>query len=212
LASREKIISAAIEVFSEKGEHGARMEEIAARAKINKAMLYYFFNSKGNLYKEVLAFVVKKIFKQIQDGLQTLGIDTLEPGEGVKAVVQKHFEVYRENIQETIVLMEGFVHSPENVKKAMENLQSEGCVMKPGRMMEFFENGVAKHVFRPIDTRQVFISIMGMNLIYYMARPIAQMVLGLDVKDEQQFLQDRQASIVDVLLNGILEKGALGHA
>jgi hypothetical protein len=71
---------------------------------------------------------------------------------------------------------------------------------------------VAKKVFRVIDTRQVFISIMGMNLIYYMARPIAQMVLGLDVKDEQKFLQDRQASIVDVLLNGILAKGALGHA
>ncbi|MCK4966429.1 helix-turn-helix transcriptional regulator, partial [bacterium] len=38
--TKEKIIQAAVEVFAEKGKHGARMEEIAGRAGVNKSMLY----------------------------------------------------------------------------------------------------------------------------------------------------------------------------
>ena len=52
--TKQKLIDAAIEVFSEKGFDGARVDEIAARANINKAMLYYYFNSKEKLFEELI--------------------------------------------------------------------------------------------------------------------------------------------------------------
>lgn len=52
--TKKKILDAAIEVFSEKSFEGARVDEIAARAKVNKAMLYYYFESKENLFEELV--------------------------------------------------------------------------------------------------------------------------------------------------------------
>lgn len=52
--TRFKILEAATEVFSEKGFDGARVDEIAARADVNKAMLYYYFESKSKLLEEIV--------------------------------------------------------------------------------------------------------------------------------------------------------------
>lgn len=52
--TKQKILDSAIKVFSEKGFDGARVDEIAARAKVNKAMLYYYFDSKEKLFEELI--------------------------------------------------------------------------------------------------------------------------------------------------------------
>ncbi len=52
--SKYKILKAARKVFAEKGYEGARVDEIAREAGINKAMLYYYFNSKENILREVI--------------------------------------------------------------------------------------------------------------------------------------------------------------
>ncbi len=52
--TRQKILDAATNVFSEKGFDGARVDEIAARAKVNKAMLYYYFENKEKLLEEII--------------------------------------------------------------------------------------------------------------------------------------------------------------
>jgi len=58
--TQQKIFEVATEIFSEKGFEGARVDEIAARAKINKAMIYYYFKSKENLFAEI----VKNFFRE----------------------------------------------------------------------------------------------------------------------------------------------------
>ncbi|MEN6387031.1 MAG: TetR family transcriptional regulator [Phycisphaerales bacterium] len=55
--SREKILSSAQRVFSQKGLHGARIDEIARLANINKQRIYAYFSSKKNLYHQVLIAV-----------------------------------------------------------------------------------------------------------------------------------------------------------
>jgi len=52
--TQQKILDAATEVFSEKGFYGARVDEIANRAKVNKAMLYYYFENKEKLLEELI--------------------------------------------------------------------------------------------------------------------------------------------------------------
>jgi AcrR family transcriptional regulator len=53
-ATRRRILAAALEEFSAKGIAGARVDAIADRADVNKAMLYYYFGSKDGLFREVL--------------------------------------------------------------------------------------------------------------------------------------------------------------
>jgi len=52
--TQQKILESATEIFSEKGFDGARVNEIASRANINKAMIYYYFESKENLFAEII--------------------------------------------------------------------------------------------------------------------------------------------------------------
>ncbi|QAA32460.1 hypothetical protein C1I91_12870 [Clostridium manihotivorum] len=66
--TKQKLLDSAIEVFSEKGFDGARVDEIAARAKVNKAMLYYYFNSKEKLFEELI-MQYKQDFKDFRETL-----------------------------------------------------------------------------------------------------------------------------------------------
>ena len=53
-ATKRRILAAALREFSAKGISGARVDAIAARAKVNKRMLYYYFGSKEGLFREIL--------------------------------------------------------------------------------------------------------------------------------------------------------------
>ena len=65
ITTEDKIIKAATSVFIEKGLDGARMQEIADRAEINKALLHYYFRSKEKLFIAVFSLIAKKMFKKI---------------------------------------------------------------------------------------------------------------------------------------------------
>jgi TetR/AcrR family transcriptional regulator len=53
-ATKQRILDAALREFSDKGIAGARVDAIAARANVNKRMLYYYFGSKDGLFREIL--------------------------------------------------------------------------------------------------------------------------------------------------------------
>ena len=57
--TRDRILSSAAEIFSEVGFAGARVDEIAARAQVNKAAIYYHIGDKEALYHAVLRYIVR---------------------------------------------------------------------------------------------------------------------------------------------------------
>ena len=66
-ATKQRILDAALREFSEKGIAGARVDAIAARAKVNKRMLYYYFGSKEGLFQEILRRRVDESTVALQD-------------------------------------------------------------------------------------------------------------------------------------------------
>ncbi|MBN1607852.1 MAG: TetR/AcrR family transcriptional regulator, partial [Polyangiaceae bacterium] len=70
--SEEKILLAAMEEFNRKGVYGARMQAIADRADVNKALLHYYFRSKERLYLRVLERILVPFSRRLEvmfDGL-----------------------------------------------------------------------------------------------------------------------------------------------
>ncbi len=65
--TEDKILNAAIDEFAELGYAGARVDSIAERGKINKAMIYYYFKSKEKLYERVVTDITTGIFAQIKE-------------------------------------------------------------------------------------------------------------------------------------------------
>jgi TetR/AcrR family transcriptional regulator len=202
--TRTKIISAAIKVFAEKGKHGARMEEIAAKASVNKAMLYYYYTSKEILFREILKTLLSKITASIITRTKEVTENTNDPIEIVEGFIHAHNQAFSQNIDFTKVLLNAIVNTPEDFREIMEVIQSDLEV--PQKLMDVFEQGISKNNFRNVDPMQAFISIIGTNLIYFIAKPIAEIIFKLEVQDEQAFLRKREDSVADLLLYGLVKR------
>ena len=210
--TKEKIISAAIEVFAEKGKHGATMDEIAKKAKVNKAMLYYFFSTRENIYLESVSFILNNILIHMAEQLRNKLKKINDPAQMIRLFVKNHLRAFSENMNYTKILIEALIHNPEELKKAAEFLKT--AHFKPLKesgesdpLLKIFEAGIGKGTFRKIDPVQTLISIMGMILIYFISKPISQAMLDIDVKNEKLFLKNREKSIIDLVLNGIMANG-----
>jgi AcrR family transcriptional regulator len=204
--TKAKIISAAIEVFAEKGKHGARMEKIAEKAGVNKAMLYYYYTSKDLLFKEVLRYIIHTIGKSLVTRMEKTFEHSTNPVEIIKDYVDIHYQAFSQNVNYTIIILNALSSSPHEYREAMEieiGLFEKDILQK---IEDALRQGISQNIFREIDTKQFIISIIGTNLIYFIAQPIAELMLKLEVKDEKAFLKEREESIVDLLLFGIMKR------
>ncbi|MBD3276453.1 MAG: TetR family transcriptional regulator [Candidatus Marinimicrobia bacterium] len=201
--SKTKILESSINVFAKKGMHGARMEDIGKVADINKAMVYYYYSSKENLFQEALNMIVKRIYTRIISGLRDVHGRTDDPVEIIEEFARLHFQEYSRNRDWTRLLMDVLSDDPGKIETAFKNAFSNGEIQEHDIIEQSFKEGVRQGIFRDVDFTQVFISIVGMNLIYFLARPIAETILNNQIKNEDQFLHDRENSIVGLLLYGI---------
>src|SRR5579863_3887023 len=67
LTTARRIVATAEQVFAEQGLAGARMDEIARAAKVNKALLYYYFRSKEELHRFVLETLLSQLRTRVWD-------------------------------------------------------------------------------------------------------------------------------------------------
>ena len=206
MTSKERILEAAIELFAEKGKLSTRIEEIARKADINKAMVYYYYVSKEYLYEKVLAVVAKNICQSFSDALKEISQHDKDLIINTKYFITVHYEAFSTRKHYAKILLDALANEPELLLLSFNNIMCKWEKHLPQEIMRSFELGVSKRVFRKIDYKHVFISIIGMNLIYFLFKPIAESILRLEIDDEQRFLQERKENIIDLLLNGILVK------
>src|SRR5579864_6782665 len=86
--TRAAILKAALEEFSHEGVAGARTDEIAHRAGVNKALLYYYFKDKEGLYAATLDEVFAGLSSKIQEALDSGG----SPRQRLLGYVEAHFD------------------------------------------------------------------------------------------------------------------------
>jgi len=204
MKSRDRIINAAIPVFARKGRHGAHMEEIASLAHINKAMIYYIFHNKDELYYEVLMHVTVKMWNaifEITDG-------DIKRGKGLADVISTFISAtisfFVENNAYTKILVDAMSSGAEEIPVAIEYIKTNYGENDPtARLREIIEKGKVEKSIRDVDSDQLIISIIGMVIIYFFSQSITQ-VLDIEVKDEIQFLEQRKKSIIDLVMNSIL--------
>lgn len=91
--SKDKIIRAAIEVFSENGYHRASMDEIALRAQVAKGTLYYNFPGKSELFKTI----VKQGFEDIMQRTQADLHAPLPIREQILRIIRHHLDLFLES-------------------------------------------------------------------------------------------------------------------
>jgi AcrR family transcriptional regulator len=160
-AARRRILAAAKSEFAGKGLAGARVDDIAARAKINKRMMYHYFGNKEELFRQV----IEEAYAGIREAEAALELDRLGPLEALKTYVAFVWSYYLDN-PEFITLV-----NSENLHKARHLKASRRIheLSRPfiGRMKHLLDQGAAEGAFRSgLDPVQVNITIAAIGYYY----------------------------------------------
>jgi TetR/AcrR family transcriptional regulator len=165
--SPDRILAAAALEFAERGFAGARVDRIARRAKVNKAMLYYHFKSKQGLYRALL----RQTFSLAAARLQEIAALDVSPAEkvdrviaGIAALVREHAHVPAIMLRE---IAEGGAHLDRATLTALASL--------PRAVGDIVQQGVAAGVFRPVNPVFAYFSMLA---------PIVFFLAGTSIRDE----------------------------
>jgi TetR/AcrR family transcriptional regulator len=89
MSSEEKVLTAAVEEFAALGYAGARVDTIAEKAKVNKAMIYYHFKNKEQLYERILKDITTNIFTQIKEASVVEG----DPMDVLNSIISRYMDM-----------------------------------------------------------------------------------------------------------------------
>lgn len=195
--TREQILKAALKEFSTRGLDGARVQTIASRAGVNKAMIYHYFADKDALYLAVL----ERSFDAIRARDHELSMETLEPEEGIVRLVTFTIDFLAEN-PEWIHLL-----NDENLQRARHMKKSDSIREKHPPLVRMIEGllrrGAAKGVFRDgIDPVALYISIAGLCYFYFSNRHSLSVIFDRDLGDAARIAAYRDHA-VDLVLHAL---------
>ena len=202
-SSRDKILRAAIRVFAQKGRHGTRMDEVAQEAGITKAMVYYYFSSKDNLFFEILTAIFTEMYR---DSLHRISEDISKGknhAEIVSNSIRYSFESYNKNPDYTRIMIDAISSGMEEIPKALKAVYTNSQLSPTSYIIKTIREGIDKKVFRDVDPVNTMISITGITFIYFLSRDIIKF-FGMKIENEEEFLDNRIKSVIDLIMNGML--------
>ncbi|MBN2412051.1 TetR/AcrR family transcriptional regulator [candidate division KSB1 bacterium] len=201
--TREKILKAAREVFVEKGYDGARMHEIAARAGVNKAMIYYYYSSKDALFESILKESLKRFFDSF---FELPDIVDMEAEKLITAFIHAHIDFLAQNpYLPKMIIREIHGSNPVTYKVIQECFDLE-----LGKIIHKFEqkisNASASGEIRSVDAIQTMWNVAAMNLFHFIMKPVINVFFMNKKIDENELLTKRKQAITDLVLNGLLPR------
>src|SRR2546428_581666 len=115
--TRRDILTVATQEFADKGLSGARIDEIAARTRTSKRMIYYYFGSKEGLYISVL----EEAYRNIRNIERDLNVDHLSPEQALRELISFTFDRHQENPDFVRLVMNENLHSGKYIAQS-ENI------------------------------------------------------------------------------------------
>jgi TetR/AcrR family fatty acid metabolism transcriptional regulator len=151
---RERILLAAVEVFTCRGYNHARMEEIAETAGIGKGTLYEYFDSKLQLFNEMII----RSWEEYSDSITADVIHELSFEETIREIIKGHFTFSREKQKLARILFWDMEIMDEELRNWMYNRRKE----QEQLMGKIVDKAVAAEEIKPVDSKLVFIVLGGL--------------------------------------------------
>jgi AcrR family transcriptional regulator len=190
-----RILEAARKVFLKKGMAGARMQDIADEAGINKAMLHYYFRSKEKLFERIFMELSQRFFPRL--------VMIFESGESLFKKIEMFVVEYIDQMRQTpylpIFVLNEINRQPETfIRKMMGN---EGPPVK--KFFSSVEKEIKKGVIIPIDPPQLLLNIISLCIFPFVARPMFQLVVNIDSNRFDKMLEQRKKELPKFIIQAI---------
>ena len=192
--SRAAILRAAAQEFAEHGIAGARTDAIARAARVNKALLYYYFKDKETLYGAVLDNAFSGMKTNI---FQVLDSD-LPPREKIMAYVGAYFDFIASNQIYPKLMQREVMRAAEGDSVHINRLVKTHFQPIDRRVGELLHKGIAEGEFRKVDPAHFIPSMVAMIVFYFSSAPVMQRIVRFNPLTPER-IAERRAAVLDFI-------------
>jgi TetR/AcrR family transcriptional regulator len=194
-STEEKILSAARKVFLNKGMDGARMQDIADEAGINKALLHYYFRSKDKLFEQIFLEVASSMLPRIFSIFQS--DDTLF------TKIEKFCDTYITQEIRTpyvpIFILNEVNRQPQAfLKKVLGNTSPP-----VEKLLQQIEKETKAGIIKPIDPLQLLLNTLSLCIFPFLASPMIQLLTGMEAKKFRVLMEERKKLVPQLIIESI---------
>lgn len=175
--SPDRILAAAALEFAERGFAGARVDRIARRARVNKAMLYYHFKSKDGLYRTLL----RRMFTVAAERLHAIGDAADPPADKVDRVIATMAAFIEEHAFFPAIMLREVAEGGAHLDR--ETLTALAAV--PREVGGIVHQGVTSGAFRPVPPMFAYFTMLAPILFFLAGSRIRKELSDLHVPDLQ---------------------------
>jgi len=193
--TENKILTSAKKVFQIKGMDGARMQEIADKAKINKAMLHYYYRSKKMLFEAVF----NNAFKLLAPQLNTILNDDSSIEDKIKNFTSNYISFIIKHPYLPTFIIQELNRNPEFILKMKE----QSGFPNIDKFKKQVELEVKNRKIKPIKGEQLFINILALNIFPFIATPLVKALTNMDKKEFKQLMNVRKTEVAEFIINAI---------
>ena len=183
--TEEKIFEAATEVFVLKGMEGARMQDIADHAGINKALLHYYFRSKDHLFDAVFQNLARKIFEKFAPVFE----EKLSLEEKIRFFYREHISFLQENPLIPAFILNEVNRNPVRVKKLLGNIEFHKLW---SNIYNQHKDELKNYDINERVLPQVMISIASLSVFPFAARGILEVIFENSGINFNEFIELRK--------------------
>src|SRR5512141_1072766 len=148
--TRAAILKAALHEFSSEGVAGARTDEIARAAGVNKALLYYYFKDKESLY----GAVIDSVFSGLRDRVVEVLSTDVPPRQKILDYAGAHFDYVASSAEFPRVLQHEMMRSGRSKSPHLKHIAKSYFAPIYVKLSEMFREGMATGEFREVDIRR----------------------------------------------------------
>src|SRR6202790_3599649 len=197
VATQRKLLVAARREFAQSGLAGARVDEIAARAGVNKQLVYHYFGDKDALYLAVLEWV----YEEIRAQERKLNLEGLAPDKAIKKLIESSFDHLAAHPDFIVLLNDENRGGARHVRgsRKLEAMHSPLVSM----VSKILKQGVRAGVFRKgINPVHLYISIAGLSYFFFSNTPTLSAIFGKDLYSAAAERM-RRSHVVDLVMQAL---------
>ena len=189
--TRARILEAAVREFSENGLAGARTEQIAEAAGVNKALLYYYFEGKEALYQAALEATAERVVASSLAAIDRGG----SAGERLVHFALNHFDRIHSQRPFQSLMQQEMIRLHRGEENALEPLVEKVFRPMMPRMFELFAEGKRSGELIEVDEWQLMYAALGANVFYFLSAPVMRIITGKNPLEPSAMEARRKAAV-----------------
>ncbi len=194
--TEEKIFESATEVFIEKGMDGARMQDIANHAGINKSLLHYYYRTKEHLFNAVFEMIAGQMFKKFAPVFD----ENVSLEDKIRFFFREHIAFMQKNPRLPAFILNELHRNPERIKRIIQGID----IIKLWTTLEAqHKDELIKYNITKETIPQLMTSIAAMSVFPFIAKPVVSSIMEKMGYNFEIYIEERKKYAADFVINAI---------